>query len=77
MADITFPAMSANDPAAQGVIATWYVQIGETVAADQIIAEVQMDKVDAEALAPHASVVRLIAPAEVAIAQGSVIARIE
>ncbi|MHB1594456.1 MAG: lipoyl domain-containing protein [Streptosporangiaceae bacterium] len=77
MAEITFPVMSANDPAAQGVIATWYVRDGETVAADQIIAEVQMDKVDAEVLAPRSGVVRLIAPAEVAIAQGSVIARIE
>jgi pyruvate/2-oxoglutarate dehydrogenase complex dihydrolipoamide acyltransferase (E2) component len=77
MVEITFPVMSANDPAAQGVIATWYVRDGETVAADQIIAEVQMDKVDAEVLAPGAGVVRLIAPAEVAIAQGSVIARLE
>lgn len=77
MADVTFPIMSAANQAAEGVVATWFVRDGETVVADQIIAEVQMDKVDAEVLAPQPGVVRLLVQAEVAIVQGSVIARID
>ncbi len=42
MTEISFPVMSLADPSAVGVLATWYVQDGETVGDGQLVAEVQM-----------------------------------
>ncbi len=52
MTDVLFPALSKETPDAEGVLATWFVSEGSTVAADQLIAEVQVDKVSAEVVAP-------------------------
>ena len=50
---------------------------GAAVAADQLLAEVQVDKVAAEVLAPVAGVVHLLVEEEAVVTQGAPIARIE
>lgn len=77
MTDVTFPPLSKDDPQAQGVVATWFVREGEPVQADQLLAEVAVDKVSVEVPAPVAGTVHLLVDEEAVVAQGSVIARIE
>jgi pyruvate/2-oxoglutarate dehydrogenase complex dihydrolipoamide acyltransferase (E2) component len=77
MTDVVFPALSKETPDAEGVLATWFVSEGATVSADQLIAEVQVDKVSAEVLAPAGGVVHLLVAEEAAVKQGEPIARIE
>jgi pyruvate/2-oxoglutarate dehydrogenase complex dihydrolipoamide acyltransferase (E2) component len=77
MTDVLFPPLSKETPDAEGVLATWFVSEGASVAADQLLAEVQVDKVSAEVSAPAAGVVRLLVEQEAAVRQGMPIARIE
>lgn len=77
MTDVQFPTLSKESPDSEGVVATWFVQDGETVAEDQLLAEIQVDKVSAEVPSPAAGVVRLLVPEEAVVKQGEVIARIE
>ena len=77
MTEVPFPVMSQADPAAVGVLATWYVRDGEAVGAGQLVAEVQMDKVDLDVTAPTAGTIRLAASEGDEVTQGSVIAVIE
>lgn len=68
--------MSSDDPDAEGVVSTWFVNDGETVAAGQLLAEVAVDKVDQEVLAPASGTIA-VAVAEGSVArQGAVIATI-
>lgn len=77
MTDVVFPSLSSKEPDAEGVVSTWFVSDGDTVAADQLLAEVQVDKVAAEVPAPSAGTVRLLVDEEAVVTQGSPIARIE
>jgi pyruvate/2-oxoglutarate dehydrogenase complex dihydrolipoamide acyltransferase (E2) component len=77
MTEVPFPSLSKDNPGAEGVVSTWFVRDGETVAADQLLAEVQVDKVAAEVPSPAAGVVRLLVEEEAAVEQGTAIARIE
>ena len=77
MTDVPFPALSRERPGAEGVVSTWFVAEGEQVAADQLIAEVQVDKVAAEVPAPRAGVVHLLVAEEATVTQGTPIARID
>ena len=77
MTDVPFPALSKETADAEGVLATWFVSDGATVTADQLLAEVQVDKVSAEVPAPVGGVVRLLVAEEATVTQGSPIARIE
>ncbi len=77
MADILFPHLSKENPEAEGVVATWFVDDGATVAQDQLIAEVAVDKVDVEVLAPQAGTVRIVVGEGEAAPQGAVIATID
>jgi pyruvate/2-oxoglutarate dehydrogenase complex dihydrolipoamide acyltransferase (E2) component len=77
MTDVPFPALSKETPDAEGVLATWFVSDGATVTADQLLAEVQVDKVSAEVPAPVGGVVRLLVAEEETVTQGRPIARIE
>ncbi|MBO0827388.1 MAG: biotin attachment protein [Streptosporangiales bacterium] len=77
MSDVAFPALSTKEPAAEGVLSTWFVADGDNVSADQLLAEVQVDKVAAEVVAPAAGVVRLLVDEEAVVTQGAPIARIE
>ncbi len=77
MTVVPFPALSKERPDAEGVLATWFVSDGATVTADQLLAEVQVDKVSAEVPAPVGGVVHLLVAEEATVTQGSPIARIE
>ena len=72
-----FPALSKETPDAEGVVSTWFVTDGEMVAKDQLIAEVQVDKVSAEVPAPATGTIRLLVAEEAIVTQGMVVARIE
>lgn len=75
--EVVFPTMSTENKDAEGVVASWFVRDGETVAQDQVIAEVQVEKVSAEVPAPRAGTVRLLVAEEAVVRQGDPIARIE
>jgi pyruvate/2-oxoglutarate dehydrogenase complex dihydrolipoamide acyltransferase (E2) component len=77
MTEVMFPALSKEQPAALGVLATWFVRDGERVAADQLLAEVQVDKVSVEVPAPAAGVIHLLVDEEAEVPQGTPIARID
>lgn len=76
MTEVTFPSMSSQG-GGTGVVATWFVAEGESVHADQLIAEVAMDKVDAEVLAPVDGTISLEVAEGGEAAEGSVIALIQ
>ncbi len=77
MTDVLFPSMSKETPDAEGVLATWFVSEGAAVSADQLLAEVQVDKVSADVVAPAAGVVHLLVDEDSAVRQGTAIARID
>ena len=77
MTEVLFPALSKERPDSEGVVSTWFVRDGERVQADQLLAEVQVDKVAAEVPAPRAGVVQLLVAEEAVVTQGTAIARIE
>ena len=77
MTDVVFPSLSEETPDAEGVLATWFVSEGAAVSADQLLAEVQVDKVSADVLAPSAGVVHLLVDEDSAVRQGTAIARID
>lgn len=74
---VCFPPLSKETPEAEGVLATWFVSEGSTVVRDQLLAEVQVDKVAAEVPAPVAGVVHLMVGEEAVVRQGQPIARID
>jgi pyruvate/2-oxoglutarate dehydrogenase complex dihydrolipoamide acyltransferase (E2) component len=73
--DVRFPMMS-KDQGATGVIVTWFVASGDTVTPSTLIAEVAMDKVDAEVYPEASGVITLLADEEAQVEQGSVIATV-
>ncbi len=75
--EVLFPVMSEDDPTAEGVVGTWFVNHGETVAQGQVIAEVQVDKVSQDVEAPIAGVMYQYVAESVGIAQGAPLARID
>jgi len=77
MTEVLFPPLSKEKPDSEGVVSTWFVGDGEHVETDQLLAEVQVDKVAAEVPAPRAGVVHLLVAEEAVVTQGTAIARID
>ena len=77
MTEVLFPALSKETPGAEGVLSTWFVTDGAVVQPDQLLAEVQVDKVSAEVPAPVGGVVHLLVSEDTTIKQGTPIARID
>ena len=77
MADVVFPRLSEKDPAAEGVLSTWFVAEGDRVDGGQLLGEVMVDKVSGEVVAPAGGQVHLLVAEEEAARQGDVIARID
>jgi len=75
--EVPFPTMSKDDPTAEGVVGTWFVNHGENVSVGQVIAEVQVDKVSQDVEAPAAGVMYQLVAEGVGITQGEMIARID
>lgn len=76
MTDVLFPQLSKERPDSEGVVATWFVADGERVQADQLIAEVQVDKVAVEVPAPTAGTIQLLVKEGDAVIQRTPIARV-
>jgi pyruvate/2-oxoglutarate dehydrogenase complex dihydrolipoamide acyltransferase (E2) component len=75
--DVEFPIVSAKDPTAEGVLATWFVETGDQVTDGALIAEVAVDKVDMEITAPTAGMITVLVKEGGTATQGTVIARID
>jgi pyruvate/2-oxoglutarate dehydrogenase complex dihydrolipoamide acyltransferase (E2) component len=75
MTDVLFPQMSAGEDAT-GVIVTWFVESGDEVTPATLIAEVAVDKVDAEVYPESSGVITVLVQESTEILQGSVIAQI-
>ena len=75
--DIPFPMTSSDAPDAEGVVGTWFVLDGESVTEGQLIAEVQLEKVSQDVMAPATGVLRHLVAEGQGVAQGGVIGRIE
>lgn len=75
--EVLFPMMSEEEPDAEGVVGTWFVNHGEIVVAGQVIAEVQVDKVSQDVEAPVAGVMYQLVAEGVGIRQGEPLARID
>lgn len=79
MTEVFFPRLTQEDsdaPGAEGVLATWFVDEGEAVQEGQLIAEVAVDKVDAEVHAPSTGTVTRVVEEGATTTEGTVIARI-
>jgi len=75
MTDITFPRMSdAAD--AKGVVVTWFVESGEAVTPETLVAEVAMDKVDQEVRPASSGTITIVVPENEEVPQGAVIATV-
>ena len=77
MTDVRFPQLSNDDPDAEGVVSTWFVNDGERVADGQLLAEVAVDKVDQEVLAPTAGTITVTVAEGATARQGAVIATVD
>ena len=77
MSEVLFPELSTQNPDSEGVVATWFVHDGESVNVDQLLAEVQVDKVSVEVPAPQAGVVTLLVEEGATVTQRTPIARVE
>ena len=75
--EVPFPVMSEDDPTAEGVVGTWFVNHGETVTAGQVIAEVQVQKASQDVEAPVAGTMYQYVAEGAPIAQGAPLARID
>jgi pyruvate/2-oxoglutarate dehydrogenase complex dihydrolipoamide acyltransferase (E2) component len=76
MAEVLFPAMSEDDPEAEGVVSTWFVADGDEVAEGDLIAEVAVDKADMEIVAPQTGTIKLLVSEDQAVTQNNPIATI-
>jgi pyruvate/2-oxoglutarate dehydrogenase complex dihydrolipoamide acyltransferase (E2) component len=75
MTDVLFPLMSGAD-GATGVIVTWFVESGDEVTPRTLIAEVAVDKVDAEVYPQTSGVITLLVEENTETLQGAVIAQV-
>jgi pyruvate/2-oxoglutarate dehydrogenase complex dihydrolipoamide acyltransferase (E2) component len=76
MTEILFPRMSETE-GATGVLVTWFVDPGAPVSPSTLVAEVAMDKVDAEVYPDSAGVITLLVEEGAEVVQGTPIARVD
>ncbi len=76
MKDVRFPRLSEKEPEAEGVMSTWFVDEGASVAAGDLIGEVMVEKVSGEVRAPAGGRIHLTVSEDDVVRQGSVIATI-
>src|SRR3954454_13364504 len=75
MADITMPQL--GETVTEGTITRWFKNVGDTIAADEVLFEVSTDKVDSEVPSPVAGVVsEILVPAGDTVDVGTLLARI-
>jgi pyruvate/2-oxoglutarate dehydrogenase complex dihydrolipoamide acyltransferase (E2) component len=74
--EVPFPSIP-NSTDSEGVVGTWFVLHGEAVEAGQVIAEVQVDKISLDVVAPVAGVMYQLVAEGVGIMPGAPMARID
>jgi pyruvate dehydrogenase E2 component (dihydrolipoamide acetyltransferase) len=73
--DITMPQL--GETVTEGTITKWFKQVGDAVAADEVLFEVSTDKVDSEVPSPAAgTLTEILVPEGETVAVGSVLARV-
>ncbi|WP_312821459.1 biotin/lipoyl-containing protein, partial [Brevundimonas sp.] len=72
--DVAVPTM--GESVAEGSVGTWLKQSGDTVAKDELLVEIETDKVAVEVSAPEAGVLTINVQAGEAVTPGQVIAQI-
>ena len=77
MSEVLFPRLSEQNPDGEGVVATWFVDDGSIVTVGQLIAEVAVDKVDAEVFAPADGIIAIAVGEGEAARQGEAIATVD
>jgi len=76
MADVRVPSL--GESVAEATVATWFKRVGATVAADEMLCELETDKVTVEVPAPTAGVLAEIVAAEgVTVGPDALLARID
>ncbi len=75
MTNVLFPVMS-KEKDATGVVVTWFVESGEAVTPKTLVAEVAMDKVNADVYPETSGVITRLVEEEEEVLQGSVIAQV-
>jgi pyruvate/2-oxoglutarate dehydrogenase complex dihydrolipoamide acyltransferase (E2) component len=75
MTNVLFPVMS-KEKDATGIIVTWFVESGDEVTPKTLIAEVAMDKVNADVYPETSGVITRLVEEEDEVLQGSVIAQV-
>jgi pyruvate/2-oxoglutarate dehydrogenase complex dihydrolipoamide acyltransferase (E2) component len=75
MTNVLFPLMS-KEKDATGVIVSWFVESGDEVTPKTLIAEVAMDKVNADVDPETSGVITRLVEEEDEVLQGSVIAQV-
>ncbi len=75
--EVVFPEVSKNNPKTQGVVATWFVSDHDQVSQGQLLAEVQVDKIDVEVHSPSDGIIKIIAEEGTELTQLDVIAYID
>jgi pyruvate/2-oxoglutarate dehydrogenase complex dihydrolipoamide acyltransferase (E2) component len=75
VSEITFPKLSAA-PDTTGVIVSWFVASGDPVTPQTLVAEVAVDKVDAEIYPDSGGTITILAEEAAEVAQGTVIATV-
>lgn len=73
MTEISFPTLSQDNPESEGVVSTWFAEDGSLVAAGDLVAEVAVEKVDAEVTAPESGTLNHVVAEGGVTTQGSVI----
>ena len=61
----------------EGVISTWFFDDGEAVGADDVVAELLVEKIQYEVHAPRDGVLRIQVAADDVVNKGDVIGRVE
>ncbi|HEY4632908.1 MAG TPA: dihydrolipoamide acetyltransferase family protein, partial [Candidatus Limnocylindrales bacterium] len=73
--DITMPQL--GETVTEGTITRWFKQVGDAVAADEVLFEVSTDKVDSEVPSPAAgTLTEILVPEGETVPVGSVLARV-
>jgi pyruvate/2-oxoglutarate dehydrogenase complex dihydrolipoamide acyltransferase (E2) component len=73
--EVRFPEMSGT-AGATGILVTWFVSSGDEVTPTTLIAEVAMDKVDADVYADASGTITVLVEEGAEVAQGTVIAQV-
>lgn len=77
MTAIVFPAVDPDNADAEGVVSTWYATDGSAVVADQLIAEVSVDKASLDVNAPAAGILHVVIGEGEVARQGTTIATVD